>query len=101
MRTSPLIILSAILLVQTACTIDLPFQRQNPRNNDADQSNPQQTRGDRDLETCRRSADDTMGSDATIDPADEHTANPMVLARREQLRSQYQTLVNQCMGNPR
>jgi len=54
-----------------------------------------------DLEACRRSADREMGSDAAIDPADDHTANPMVLARREQLRGQYQTLVDQCMGNPR
>jgi hypothetical protein len=42
-----------------------------------------------------------MGSDASIDPADDHTGNPMVLARREELRSTYQTLVDQCMGTPR
>jgi len=52
----------------------------------------------RDLDACRHAADREMGADAAIDPADDHTANPMVLARREQLRSTYQTLVDQCMG---
>ena len=54
-----------------------------------------------DLAGCRRSADQSMGAEASIDPADDHTANPMVMARREQLRSQYQTMVDQCMGSER
>jgi hypothetical protein len=55
----------------------------------------------RDLQSCRRAADSGMGPGVSIDPADEYTANPMVLANREALRDQYQTLVDQCMGQNR
>ncbi len=53
----------------------------------------------RDLAACRRDADRSMGRDAAIDPTDDRTGNPMTMFRRESLRGDYQTLVDQCMGN--
>jgi hypothetical protein len=55
----------------------------------------------KDLQACRRSADMSMGPDAAIAPEDEHTMQPMVLARREKLRDEYNTLVDQCMATPK
>ena len=55
-------------------------------------------RGSADLAACRRSADRSMGRDASIDPASEHSvSDPMGMVQREQTRSPYQTMVDQCM----
>jgi hypothetical protein len=55
----------------------------------------------RDLESCRRSAERSMGPDVALSPEDIHNNSPMVMAKREQIQGQYQTMVDQCMGNPR
>jgi len=90
------------MLALSACAYSLPDSlHSRPYSDNAAGEAPPPASKSRDLDTCRRAADREMGSDAAIDPADDHTANPMVLARREQLRSTYQTLVDQCMGtNP-
>jgi len=54
------------------------------------------TRHDVDLAACRKNADQSMGPDS-IDPADEHNPNPMAMARREELRGQYDHMVDDCM----
>jgi hypothetical protein len=99
MRALPLIL---PLFLLSACSYSLPDSTHSRSyaggGAAAPAAEPQSTH---DLEACRRSADREMGAESAIDPADDFTANPMVLARREQLRSQYQTLVDQCMGNPR
>jgi outer membrane PBP1 activator LpoA protein len=50
-----------------------------------------------DLASCRRNADQTMGPVSSIDPSDEHNPSPMAMARREELRGQYDSLVQDCM----
>jgi hypothetical protein len=94
LRTFTLIFTLSLLGVVSGCSVDLPFQRGNPGGNSVS--------SDRDYDNCRREADrsmnESLGSDAFIDPADDHTENPMIIARREQLRSQYQKEVAQCMG---
>lgn len=102
------IALSLILTLPglAACSFSIPDSpRYGARPGSAQDDSPAEqsleASSNRDRETCRRSADRSMGSDASIDPADDHTGNPMVLARREELRSTYQTLVDQCMGTPR
>ena len=55
------------------------------------------SRHEADLAACRRNADETMGP-ASIDPADEHNPSPMTMARREQLRGQYDNMVQDCMA---
>jgi hypothetical protein len=106
MRAAHRICCLLILSGLAACSFSIPdsprYGAHPPTVTGEDEAAPNQPAGaSRDLETCRRSADRSMGSDASIDPADDHTANPMVLARREEMRSTYQTLVDQCMGNPR
>jgi hypothetical protein len=54
------------------------------------------TRHDVDLASCRKNADDQFGSQV-IDPADEHNPSPMAMARREELRGQYDHMVDDCM----
>ncbi|GEM_PF-5881973 len=54
------------------------------------------TRHDVDLAACRKNADETMGP-VSIDPADEHNPSPMALAQRENLRGQYDHMVDDCM----
>jgi hypothetical protein len=102
MRLSPLLLSLSSLAVLTACTFSLPdsTHRTGYEAGGAAGAAPAGSAA-RDLETCRRAADREMGPESAIDPADDFTANPMVLARREQLRSKYQTLVDQCMGTPR
>ena len=90
------------LFLLSACSYSLPDSTHSRSYSAAGAANAAPPENSmHDLEACRRSADRDMGAESAIDPADDHTANPMVLARREQLRSQYQTLVDQCMGNPR
>ena len=55
------------------------------------------SRQEADLASCRRTADETMGP-VSIDPADEHNPRPMAMARRENLRSQYDGIVQDCMA---
>lgn len=76
MRLS-LVVLSACLLA--ACTSQAP-----------------KSRYDADLASCRHNADDTLGP-ASIDPTQEHNPSPMALADREQLRGQYDSMVDHCM----
>lgn len=54
------------------------------------------SRYENDLAACRHNADDTLGP-ASIDPSQEHNPSPMALADREQLRGQYDSLVDHCM----
>ena len=54
------------------------------------------TRYDADLAACRKNADQTMGP-VSIDPADGHNPSPMAMARREELRGQYDHMVGDCM----
>jgi hypothetical protein len=54
------------------------------------------SRQEADLAACRRTADETLGP-SSIDPADEHNPRPMAMARRENLRSQYDGIVQDCM----
>ena len=54
------------------------------------------TRHESDLAACRRTADETMGP-VSVDPGDEHNPSPMTMARRENLRSQYDNIVQDCM----
>jgi len=49
-----------------------------------------------DLAACRRNADQAMGP-VSIDPSDEHNPSPMAMARREELRGTYDSLVQDCM----
>ena len=55
------------------------------------------SRHEADLAACRRNADETMGP-VSIDPADERNPSPMTMARREQLRGQYDNMVQDCMA---
>ena len=54
------------------------------------------SRHDVDLAACRKNTDQTMGP-AGIEPGDEHNANPMAMARREEMRGQYDHMVDDCM----
>lgn len=93
-----------LLLVTSGCSFTIPDSTRTASRSTARESaavNEAPGPSSRDLLTCRRAADRSMGADDFIDPADDHTNNPMVLARREELRGTYQTLVDQCMGNPR
>ena len=73
-----LVLLSVCLLA--ACTSQAP-----------------KSRYEADLNACRRNADQTMGPGAAIDPSQEHNPSPMALVDREQLRGQYDSLVDHCM----
>jgi len=106
MRPSPRLFFLLSLTALSACTFALPDSihgGSHAAGDAAGDAPPAALTGnhDRDLANCRRDADREMGPESAIDPADDFTANPMVLARREQLRNRYQTLVDQCMGNPR
>jgi hypothetical protein len=54
------------------------------------------TRHDVDLAACRKNADEQLGPES-IDPADEHNPSPMAMAHREELRGQYDHMVDDCM----
>jgi hypothetical protein len=54
------------------------------------------SRHDVDLAACRKNTDQTMGTQG-IDPGDEHNPSPMAMARREELRGQYDHMVDDCM----
>ena len=73
----PLVLLSVCLLA--ACAPQAP-----------------KSRFEADLASCRRNADDTLGP-ASIDPTQEHNPSPMALVDREQLRGQYDNMVDHCM----
>ena len=54
------------------------------------------TRYEADRAACRKNADQTFGS-TSISPEDEHNPSPMAMARREELRGQYDHMVDDCM----
>ena len=56
------------------------------------------TRASQDLASCRRMAEEQMGPGAAIAPDTERTGNPMDFVRHEEIRSQYRTMVDECMG---
>jgi len=90
----PLLSLSAL----AGCSIALPDSLHRTPYEAAPAPEVSPERAERDLESCRRWAEHAMGPEAAIDPSEEHTTNPMVLARREQVRGSFQALVDQCMG---